>query len=146
MIPIARVLAVTALLGLLPLHGAVAAAYKWVDDKGEVQFSQTPPAAGTSYEVIKTPTSSAPAAAAPENTAPSAATPATTSPAAAKAEDAAIRAKNCAGARRNLEILKGSDEEVTIKDANGLLHTLSADERAARRQDAEKNIKEYCQY
>jgi len=147
MMPIARVLVTTTLLCLLPLQGAVAAAYKWVDDKGETHYSQTPPSA-TQVEVIKTPSSSAsaPAATAPQTgtSAPSEPTAgAADTPEAAKAEDAAIREKNCAGARRNLELLQTTGE-VTVKDANGLLHVLTPDERKTRSEEAEKNIKEYC--
>ena len=147
MMPIARVLVTTTLLCLLPLQGAVAAAYKWVDDKGETHYSQTPPSA-TQVEVIKTPSSSgsAPAAAAPQTgtSAPSETTTgAGNTPEAAKAEDAAIREKNCASARRNLELLKNTGE-VTVKDENGMLHALTPDERKSRSEEAEKNIKEYC--
>ena len=145
MMPTARVLVTTALLCLLPLQGAVAAAaaYKWTDDKGEVHYSQTPPTA-TKVEVIKTPANadSAPATTAPQSsdTAPAGTT---STPEAAKAEDAAIRAKNCATARRNKDALKNTGE-VTVKDANGLLHNLTPDERKTRNEEAEKNIKEYC--
>jgi len=147
MMPTARILATTALLCLLPLQGAVAAAYKWVDDKGETHYSQTPPSA-TKVEVIRTPASSdsAPAVTAPQTgtSAPSEpAAGAADTPEAAKAEDAAIREKNCAGARRNLELLQTTGE-VTVKDANGLLHVLTPDERKTRSEEAEKNIKEYC--
>jgi len=148
MMPIARVLVTTTLLCLLPLQGAVAAAYKWVDDKGETHYSQTPPSA-TQVEVIKTPSSSgsAPAAAAPQTgtSAPSEPTAgAAGTPEAAKAEDASIREKNCASARRNLELLLKNTGEVTVKDENGLLHALTPDERKTRSEEAEKNIKEYC--
>ena len=147
MMPIARVLVTTTLLCLLPLQGAVAAAYKWVDDKGETHYSQTPPSA-TQVEVIKTPSSSdsAPAATVPQTgtSAPSEPTAgAADTPEAAKAEDAAIREKNCTMARSNLETLQNADE-VTVKDANGLLHALTPEERKSRSEEAEKNIKEYC--
>ncbi len=145
--PTARILATTALLCLIPLQGAVAAAYKWVDDKGETHYSQTPPTA-TKIEIIKTPSSAAstPASPAPQTSKTTPSEPAAgaaSSPEAAKAEDAAIRAKNCTMARSNLEALKNADE-VTVKDANGLLHALTHDERKSRSEEAEKNIKEYC--
>jgi hypothetical protein len=147
MMPTARVLATTTLLCLMPLQGAVAAAYKWIDDKGETHYSQTPPNA-TKVEVIKTPygTRPTPATTAPQtgNTAPSEPSADTTSsPETAKAEDAAIRAKNCTMARSNLEALKNAGE-VTVKDANGLLHYLTPDERKSRSEEAAKSIKEFC--
>lgn len=145
MMPTARVLVTSTLLCLMPLQGAVAAAYKWTDDKGETQYSQTPPTA-TKVEVIKTPASD-PASTAPQTgkaaTDESTADGAAGASNAAKAEDAAIRAKNCSMARSNLETLKNAGE-VTVKDANGLLHSLTPEERKSRSEEAEKNIKEFC--
>lgn len=140
MMPTARVLVTTTLLCLMPLQGAVAAAYKWVDDKGETQYTQTPPTA-TKVEVIKAPVSpsSDPAAASAQTGKTEPAEPGD----AAKAEDAAIRAKNCTMARRNLDTLNNTGE-VTVKDANGLLHSLTPEERKSRRKEAEKTIKEFC--
>ena len=147
MMPTVRVLVATTLLCLTPLQEALAAAYKWVDDKGETHYSQTPPSA-TKVEVIKTPsgTPSAPASTAPQTNESAPAEPATDAAAsseAAKAEDAAIRAKNCTMARSNLETLKNAGV-VTVKDANGLLHNLTPDERKARTEEAENLIKEFC--
>ncbi len=145
MMPTARVLATATLLCLLPLQNAVAAAYKWVDNKGETHYSQTPPAA-TKVEVIKTPygSSTPPAATAPSSDQPASSESADTPSESAKAEDAAIRARNCSSARNNLDILNGGGE-VTVKDANGLLHTLTPDERKTRIDEAEKNISEFCE-
>jgi hypothetical protein len=146
MMPTTRILATTALLCLMPLQGAVAAAYKWTDDKGEIHYSQTPPSA-TKVEVINTPSGTS---ASPANPAPQTSDTETTngdsaarSPEAAKAEDAAIRAKNCTAARSNLETLKNAGE-VTVKDAQGLLHSLTPEERKSRIEETEKNIKEFC--
>lgn len=148
MMPTTRLVTAITLLCLIPLQGASAAAYKWVDDKGETHYSQTPPTA-TRVEVIKTPSSPSTSAAPPiEKSTPapepeSGATGNADSNTAAKAEDAAIRAKNCTIARSNLDALD-SAAEVTIKDANGLLHSLTPEERKSRRDEAEKHIKEFC--
>ncbi len=99
MMPIARVLVTTTLLCLLPLQGAVAAAYKWVDDKGETHYSQTPPSA-TKVEVIKTPSSSA---SAPAATAPQTGTSAPSEPTAGAAEHARSRqGRRCRHPRKEL--------------------------------------------
>ena len=140
-----RILIATALLCLAPLHMAAATAYKWVDENGETQYSQTPPTATTS-ELIKTPT--APATnPAPEQMPSGSATqnPADSNPpdAKAKAEDTAVRAENCANARKNLDILKNSPL-VTVKDKDGLYHHLTDDERKARIAETQKRIDEFC--
>lgn len=140
MIPVVRVLAIATLLYLIPLQNVVAAAYKWVDGQGETHYSQLPPAA-TTVEVIKPPPAAADTAPQIDTASPEsgAANPSD----AAKAEDTAIRAKNCTVARNNLAALQSANA-VTIKDTNGLLHTLTPAERAAHTEDAEKNIKDFC--
>src|SRR3569623_1062674 len=77
-------------VGSAPLF---AATYKWVDDKGAVHYSQTPPA-NRDYELLRKPPSikEAPAAPAPESQAP---TPAASPP----AEDKEAREKACEAAR-----------------------------------------------
>ncbi len=142
-----RILTTATLLCLLPLQNAVAAAYKWVDNKGETHYSQTPPAA-TQVQVIRAPSNSSAAPSTPGvqtgTNSPSESADGAASPSAsAKAEDAAIRTKNCSGARSNLDILNNAGD-VTVKDANGLLHTLTPEERKIRIDAAEKSISEFC--
>jgi len=141
-----RALLSAALLCLAPLNMATATAYKWVDENGETHYSQSPPAA-TKAEVIKAPNASA-TTPAPEQKHYS--TPAQKpagynqpSETDAKAEDAAVRAENCANARKNLETLKTA-ESVTVKDKNGLYHRVSDEERKARSEESQKRIDEFC--
>ncbi len=53
-------------------------------------------------------------------------------------------AKRIAPAHDAIWTLLKNTGEVTVKDANGLLHVLTPDERKSRSEEAEKNIKEYC--
>ena len=60
---------------LLPL--LLGTTYKWVDPQGQVHFSDSPPPAGTAYEVVATPrspsaTPTAPSASQPARAAPEA--------------------------------------------------------------------------
>ncbi|MHB8472298.1 MAG: DUF4124 domain-containing protein [Gammaproteobacteria bacterium] len=138
-----------ALASLSLVQPAFATAYKWVDKDGETHYSQSPPTA-VKTEVIKAPAGPASTPATPKAaTAPSAKSPASesaakpTPDAKAKAEDSAVRAENCASARKNLEVLKNAPR-VTIKDQNGLYHRLNDDERKARSTEAQKRIDEFC--
>src|SRR3569833_3252355 len=67
----ARLLALTILGCAVSGTPLVAATYKWVDDKGAVHYSQTPPA-NRDYELLRKPPSikEEPAAPAPESQAP----------------------------------------------------------------------------
>lgn len=138
-----------ALASLSLVQPAFATAYKWVDENGETHYSQSPPTA-VKTEVIKTPTGPAATPAVPKAPgAPAAKAPVSdsaakpTPDAKAKAEDAAVRAENCASARKNLEVLNNAPR-VTIKDQNGLYHRLNDDERKARSVEAQKRIDEFC--
>ena len=133
-----RVLLSTALLCLAPLHIASATAYKWVHENGETHYSQTPPTA-TTVEVIKIPNAAATIPAPAQNNTGSSQAPDND----AKAEDAAVRAENCASARKALETLE-TVENVTVKDKDGLYHRVNDEERKTRSEDARKKIDEFC--
>ncbi len=141
-----RALISTALLCLVPLHMAAATAYKWIDENGETHYSQSPPTA-TKAEVIKTPTSPADAPAPEQKPANTAAQkPVDTKQPLdnkAKAEDAAVRAENCASASKDLETLQNSPR-VTVKNKDGLYHRLNDEERKARIEETQKRVDEFC--
>lgn len=140
---------ISSLLFSLTLVTASAATYKWVDESGNVVYSQTPPDSGP-YEKIKTkkPSSFTP---------PSKPTP----PQAEKAKKEIeaieqqlegelqqetakieqIRAENCKAARYNLEAYTVTPR---IRTETGEVVRLDDNERARLIQEAKDNIKEFC--
>lgn len=95
--------------GLLLCSNVSAATYKWVDEKGDVHYSQHPPA-GSDYEKIKVeksrPGEEPPPA--PKSTGTTSPTSGTSSGSKVVQEELSknqeIRTKNCEAAKKNLEI------------------------------------------
>jgi hypothetical protein len=89
------------------------ATYKWVDKQGQVHFTDSPPPAGTAYEVVATPRSSsapAPSAAIPAPTVPEAGLAAAAEappPDATETAGAAADDARCVDALFQLEVLAG---------------------------------------
>ena len=134
-----------------PLVTSIAATYKWQDPQGNVVYSQHPPAEGTPYERMETYRSSKyPTAPKP---APS------TSPAkksildaqkrdqksaqieqeVAKSEE--IRKKNCAAAKKNLEIYTVYRR---IKDDKGVVTQIDDNVRQQKINEAKQAIRDFC--
>jgi hypothetical protein len=140
---------ITSLLFCLIMVSANAATYKWLDENGNVVYSQQPPEEGP-YETIKTKRS--PPASTGSTPAPS--TSFTTEvkqeteereldskvqQEAAKSEQ--MRADNCKAARNNLETYTVYRR---IKNDQGEIIRLDDNERAKRIQEAKDAIKEFC--
>ena len=137
------------LLSLIMLAPVNAATYKWLDENGNVVYSQQPPEEGP-YETIKTinpsPTSSH-------------STPAPSSSFTTEvqqegeereldqkveqeaAKSAQLRADNCKAAKHNLETYTVYRR---IKNDQGEIIRLDDNERAKRIQEAKDAIKEFC--
>ena len=144
-----RIFITSLLLSLIMMVSAHADSYKWLDENGNVVYSQQPPAEGP-YETIKS-TARSPAA--------SRTTPAPSSSfatdvkqgteereldskveqEAAKSEQ--IRADNCKAAKHNLETYTVYRR---IKNDQGEVIRLDDNERAKRIQEAKDAIKEFC--
>ncbi len=144
-----RIFITSLLLSLLMMVSANAASYKWLDENGNVVYSQQPPEEGP-YETIKTTT--------PSSTS-SRSTPAPSSSftsevqkdteereldskvqqEAAKSEQ--LRAENCKAAKHNLETYTVYRR---IKNDQGEIVRLDDNERAKRIQEAKDAIKEFC--
>jgi hypothetical protein len=136
------------MLSLMLLAPANAATYKWLDENGNVVYSQQPPEEGP-YETIKTKTS-------PSN---SYSTPPPASSFTAEVEkdqeernldrkveqeaakSAQLRADNCKAAKHNLETYTVYRR---IKNDQGEVIRLDDNERAKRIQEAKDAIKEFC--
>jgi hypothetical protein len=143
-----RIFITSLFLSLIMVVSAPADSYKWLDENGNVVYSQQPPDEGP-YEKIKT-TKPSPAS--------SRSTPQSSSFAtevkqeaeereldskvqqeAAKSEQ--IRAENCKAAKHNLETYTVYRR---IKNDQGEIIRLDDNERAKRIQEAKDAIKEFC--
>lgn len=139
------------LLALLIPPAIHAATYKWLDEQGNVVYSQTPPPDGTAFETIKT--------IKPDRTPPPPVPTPETSRAVAdlqkraeqrseeqkaageKAKEEELRAKNCQAAKHNLKVFTVYKR---IRKDNGEVVRIPDDERARKIEEYQKLVKEYC--
>ncbi len=118
---------------------ASAGLYKWVDNDGNVHYSQKRPA-NQQFERLKAPPP------APDNAKPlykSSAPAKTTSKTAATetAKNKEIRAKNCAQAKKNLNNFQVHRR---IRDKDGNVTVIDDKVRASQIENAKKAISNYC--
>lgn len=135
-------LVVLALLLLAPL--ASAQVYKWVDDKGTVHFSQTPPPLGVKYQVMHMASDTGSNA---MNTPPpvSAANDAGAARGAQApvANTPANRAELCKQLQQNMSLLNGP-EALNVAGADGKPVALDAQARAQQKAQTQAQIKQFC--
>lgn len=131
-----------ALLLLAPL--ASAQVYKWIDDKGTVHFSQTPPPPGVKYQVMhmasdtgSSATSTPPPVAAANDAgkAPGAQAPV--------ANTSANRAELCKQLQQNMTMLN-SPEALNVAGADGKPVALDAQARAQQKTQTQVQIQQFC--
>ena len=121
---------------------AFAGLYKWVDDEGNVHYSQKRPA-NQQFQRLKAP----PPAPAPDNSKPlynaDTSTKKTDKSTAASetAKNKKIRADNCAKAKKNLNNFQIHRR---MRDKDGNVTIISDTERAAQIDNATKAISNYC--
>lgn len=143
-----RIFITSLLFGLIMVSTNAATTYKWVDENGNVVYSQQPPEEGP-YETIRTKNSS--------KTGVSSSTPSSSFATEVKKEteeqnldrkveqEAAksekLRADNCKAAKNNLETYTVYRR---IKNDQGEIIRLDDNERAKRIQEAKDAIKEFC--
>ena len=134
---------------LFAVSSATAATYKWTDEKGNVHYTQHPPADG-SYERMKV-DKSRPAYDEPESPPPTTNQPSTATTKSSSngtvvkdelAKNAEIRTKNCESAKKNLEILTVYKR---YKDKDGNVVRMDDNERAQKIEEAKQNIAEFCE-
>lgn len=130
--------------------GSLAATmYKWTDEEGNVQYTQTPPSKG-SFQKMTPPPAPTSSPAADKAEAPTTAPEAKEEGADATAQEEAERKKleaaaakhNCEVARKNLEIYTAFRRVMNDK---GEVVVLSDEERAAKIKEANDMIERYCQ-
>ncbi|MGD2137501.1 MAG: DUF4124 domain-containing protein [Gammaproteobacteria bacterium] len=141
-----------AALALLPFQ-AGGEIYKWTDEAGEVHYSQTPPPAGVTTERIE---GAPPPAEDPEKILQhlEERLEEYDDRRAMEDEDYALQKKrretleivreNCKTARRNLAALQQGGEKRYLLP-NGEVRYLTEEDRAKRIEEAESQIKEYCE-
>ena len=132
-----RVLLLTAMM--IFAGSATAGLYKWVDDDGNVHYSQKRPA-NQQFKRLKEPPP------APDNAKPlyKSGVPATKAGKTATAETAknkAIRAKNCAQAKKNLSNFQIHRR---MRDKDGNVTVIDNKERASQIENAKKAMSNYC--
>ncbi len=146
-----QLLLISLVVSLASSMAWAATTYKWLDDNGNVVYSQTPPAEGA-YEVIHIKQSGTSSSYPSAAESPESSTPKFTSnrneeekqnqdiqQQEAKAEE--IRKKNCEAARKNLEAYTVFRR---FKQPDGSYVRLDDDERLKRQQKAKDDIKEFC--
>lgn len=143
-----RIFITCLLLSLIMMAPANAASYKWLDENGNVVYSQQPPEEGP-YEVIKT---KKPNSVSLQPTPAQSSFTESVKERDAEAEldrkvqqevekDQQMRADNCKAAKHNLETYTVYRR---IKNDQGEIIRLDDNERAKRIQEAKDAIKEFC--
>lgn len=125
------------------VHGISGSVYKWTDDEGNVQYTQYPPA-NKAYEQVER--ASVPAGQVEES-----------DTAAGEGNDGAGQSdpgvgvtvdeqnkQNCITATNNLILLENPLANVTYVNPEGKTVQIDSKEKAARIEQARKNIAEYC--
>jgi hypothetical protein len=127
---------------------AAADGYRWVDDEGNVVFSQTPPPGNQAAERIQLPSSqhypetetSTETTAAPDmETQESAEKPATV-----QDMDPAVRKEYCDKAKKNVELLEKTQPGVPFITEDNNVVRFTEEEKAERLQQAQEAAEVYC--
>jgi hypothetical protein len=111
---------------------AHAEVFKWVDDKGRVQYGETPPV-GTDATKMNVPPPSGNADAPAKAKEPA-------SKPAANSEERTVR---CEFEKKQQELLNG-DAPVIYKDEKGEMVALDDAKKAAAKERVKDNVKRYC--
>ncbi|MEJ2565650.1 MAG: DUF4124 domain-containing protein [Gammaproteobacteria bacterium] len=136
------------ILILAPLS-AQAVFYKWVDENGVTQYTQSPPPSGGYQEMSSPP----PPASTSEQQPAATASPqqdSTSAPAKTPSPDPQMQAKrqhaleqNCQIARQNLDLLE-NHARLRVKAADGSLRVMSEQEKQAKLEETRKMLDENC--
>lgn len=137
-------LATLALALMFTTSAALAAGevYKWTDDDGVAQYTDSPPD-GRPFTVVNTGKSKAPAAAQPESQAidPATGEPIPAAPPVAKTGSAEA---NCATAMTNVDNLTRYTDVNMDRNGDGTPEKLSEDERKSELERSQTLVKLYC--
>lgn len=124
--------------------------YKWTDVEGKLQYSELPPPAGITYEVVRksakaTPGESALSSQQAREREELARQEAERKEQAEKAQQATQdqRTKNCEIAKKNVEVLQG-DSQIVKTNAEGKKVVVDAEQRTAELKKAQKDADYFC--
>lgn len=124
--------------GTLIAAPLLAATYKWVDEKGNVHYTQTPPP-GRKFDVLRDP--------APVKQEPTGEAPANKDNEAAQksaAEDKVTRETMCLESKERLTALENNAGKLVVKQSDGTMHKLSEEERQNYIKETTDRMKEIC--
>ena len=130
----------TFILGVVYFPVSAAQMYKWVDEEGNVQFSQIPPKDKKNVETIKNrfPVEASTAKQAEETHSTENETPST-----AEEEEDPVAA-SCKRAKKHVKLLN-SGQDLVIKDDSGKFQQMTPERIQQEMTEAQNYIKEYCQ-
>lgn len=122
--------------------------YRWLDDRGNPVHSDRPPPQGTDYEVISTQSGLKRVVPGDQGAVPREVVPSSGNDFEPVARDPDAKAHNspeiCATARKNLEMLNSS-ARIRVRDDQGEVKYLSAEEREAKREENLSLIDRHCE-
>ncbi len=129
----------TFILGTVSLSTFAAQMYKWVDEEGNVQFSQIPPKEQTDVETIKNrfPVK-------PPTVDDVKQTEETTNENSATEENEDPIVASCNRAKKHLKLLQ-SGEYLVFKDESGKYQEMSSEKHQQELTNAQKYVDDYCQ-
>ena len=120
------------------------AIHKWVDDKGNVHYSDAPPAKTNSKNVRVQSAPSDPGKALPRLKTPTDASDQTAGGAGNEQKVSTEQAsKICASAKADLEVISTSDR-IKLQTANGSTRYLSEEEIAERQASSQAEVDRFC--
>ena len=120
------------------------AIHKWVDDKGNVNYSDAPPAKTSSDNVRVQSAPSNPGKALPRLKTSSDASDQVTGGAGKKQKVSAEQAsKICASAKSDLDVISTSDR-IKLQEADGNIRYLSDEEIAERQTSSQADVDRFC--
>jgi len=130
------------------VHGQAERVYKWTDDHGNIQYTQYPPDR-REYEEVERAYPVAPGSDSAGQSGDEASSTTDGSGAAQEASDSGVTVseqdkQNCITASNNLVLLENPITNVTYVGKEGKTVSIDEKERAARIQQAKKNIEQYC--
>lgn len=126
--------------GTLIAAPLLAATYKWVDEKGNVHYTQTPPPA-QEFEMLRDPL---PAKEAPAEVSADKDDKDKEAARQSAAKDQETRDTLCHDARKRLAALENNAGKLVVKQSNGLMHKLSEEERQSYIQETTARVQEVC--
>lgn len=131
-------------LGLAAPGSAFARIYKWVDDEGNVQYTQTPPADRPAETVVTHIPKQVPPAQHPaEGSDQQSAEGGSSGQAQAAADQKEQMKRNCEIARQNAKLLE-SGIRVKVKDDDGNTAVLDDQQKAAKLAETKKQVELFC--